>query len=89
MRERELPDIGYIELEDPETGEQLLVNTSDRQFRERYNTLVTESDAALAAGFSRAGIGTVPLLTSEPYEIPLKRFFRGLKKGRRTNGRIL
>lgn len=89
MRERELPDIGYIELEDPETGEQLLVNTSDRQFRERYNRLVTESDAALAAGFSRAGIGTVPLLTNEPYEIPLKRFFRGLKSGRRTNGRIL
>ena len=33
IRESELPDIGYTMLEDMESGEQLLVNTSDTNFR--------------------------------------------------------
>ena len=49
-REREIPDVGHIELEDPETGEQLLVDTSDRAFRERYRALVREAETALARG---------------------------------------
>jgi uncharacterized protein (DUF58 family) len=35
-RESELPDIGIVTLEDPETGEQLLVDTADRRLRERF-----------------------------------------------------
>ena len=35
-RESELPDVGIVALEDPETGEQLLVDTSDARLRERF-----------------------------------------------------
>lgn len=35
-REQQLPDVGLITLEDPETGGQLVVNTSDRALRERF-----------------------------------------------------
>jgi uncharacterized protein (DUF58 family) len=35
-REVELPDVGFVTLEDPETGEQLLVDTGDRRLRERF-----------------------------------------------------
>ena len=35
-REFELPDVGIVALEDPETGEQLLVDTSDARLRERF-----------------------------------------------------
>lgn len=35
-REGELPDVGLIELEDAETGEQLLVDTSDPVIRDSY-----------------------------------------------------
>ncbi|MGD0534566.1 MAG: hypothetical protein ABR999_03865 [Methanoregula sp.] len=46
-RERGIQDIGQIEMEDPETGEQLLVDTSDRVFRERYRALVREAETSL------------------------------------------
>lgn len=35
-REAELPDVGIVTLEDPETGEQVLVDTADRRLRERF-----------------------------------------------------
>jgi uncharacterized protein (DUF58 family) len=35
-RERELPSVGFIELEDAETGETILVDTSDRAIREGF-----------------------------------------------------
>lgn len=86
--EFELPDIGFIELEDAETGEQLLVNTRDPGLRLRYRSVVKEADQKLEQELLRSGVKPVPLLTTEPYDIPLKRFFSGIK-GRRTHGRIL
>lgn len=35
-REGELPDVGIVTLEDPESGEQLIVDTADRRLRERF-----------------------------------------------------
>ncbi|HZO24454.1 MAG TPA: DUF58 domain-containing protein [Chloroflexota bacterium] len=35
-RESELPDVGIITLEDPETGEQLVVDTTDARLRARF-----------------------------------------------------
>jgi uncharacterized protein (DUF58 family) len=87
-REEELPDIGTVVLEDPETGEQVTVDTSDAGFRGRYAELVAEAGRELDAGFLRAGIGTVSLMTTDPYDIALNRFFRGMKH-RRRNGRLL
>ncbi len=88
IREQELPDIGLLSLEDPETGEQVLADTSDAEFRSRYAALAAEESRALSAGFSRAGIGQIPLLTTDSCYLPLKAFFRGMKR-RRKHGRIL
>jgi uncharacterized protein (DUF58 family) len=87
-RERELPDVGLIGIEDPETGEQLLVDTSDAEFRNRYAALVAEAEERLHADFARSRIADVGLLTSEPYRIILNRFFAGLTR-RRSHGRVL
>jgi uncharacterized protein (DUF58 family) len=87
-REHELPDVGTLALEDSETGEQVIVDMSDAGFRTRYSVLVDEAEETLTAGFSRAGIGNVSLMTTDPYDIPLQQFFRGMKR-RRNNGRIL
>jgi len=83
IRERGLPDIGRIALEDPETGEQVVVNTSDEGFRARYAAVMQEFEERTGDGFSRAGVGAVTLSTDEPYEIPLRRFFGNMKSGRR------
>jgi uncharacterized protein (DUF58 family) len=78
-REQELPDIGLIELEDEETGEQLLVDTSNEDFRIRYKELVKEHDESLKRLFRKMKIDMVDFVTDEPYEIVLKKFFRDRK----------
>lgn len=88
LRECELPDIGRVVFEDPETGEQVFADTSDPAFRARYHTLVREADDAAAAGFRQAGGGFLPLRTTDRYDIPLKRFFAGLKRGGKCHGRV-
>jgi uncharacterized protein (DUF58 family) len=54
--ELELPDVGLILVEDAETGEQLLVDTSDPLLRGRLATQVGSREAELAAGMRRAGV---------------------------------
>jgi uncharacterized protein (DUF58 family) len=75
-REKEIPDIGYIELEDEETGEQILVDTSDKEFRENYIRLIKENDKKLEKIFKKYKIDFIEILTDESYDKPLKKFFR-------------
>ena len=75
-REKEIPNVGFIELEDEETGEQLLVDTSDKDFRENYQKLMKEKEDDLIQALRRIKIDTINIVTDESYEIPLKRFFK-------------
>jgi uncharacterized protein (DUF58 family) len=78
-REVELPDVGLIELTDAETGETVLVNTSDNGLRQRYaaNAAVTASDRA--GVFRRCNIDSIDVTTGESFVEPLNRFFRARK----------
>ena len=75
-REQEIPDIGLIELEDEETGEQLLVDTSDEDFRESYAKHLREYEETLFHSLRKIKIDVVNILTDEAFEIPLKKFFK-------------
>ncbi|MDD4254158.1 MAG: DUF58 domain-containing protein [Methanofollis sp.] len=57
--EEMLPDVGLISLEDPETGEQVIADTSDPAFRARYGEAAEEEARALGTG---AGTCRTPLL---------------------------
>jgi uncharacterized protein (DUF58 family) len=52
----ELPDAGLVVVEDAETGEQLVIDSSDPLLRARLNAGVAERDARLAAGMRRAAV---------------------------------
>jgi uncharacterized protein (DUF58 family) len=52
----ELPDVGLVVVEDAETGEQLVVDSSDPLLRARLRAGVEERDERLAAGMRRAGV---------------------------------
>jgi uncharacterized protein (DUF58 family) len=54
--EMELPDLGLIIVEDAETGEQLVADTSDPVFRQRLKAASEAREAALQAMFARAGV---------------------------------
>ena len=72
--ELNLPDIGLISLFDPETGEQLQVDTTDKGFRHRFARLAAEREAALRAGLTQAGADTLELCTDDDLVDALLRF---------------
>jgi uncharacterized protein (DUF58 family) len=79
-REHELPDVGYIELADPETGETMLVNTHDPAIRNNFARHARERKLALKAFFQLNGIDLIPVTTEADYIDPLVRFFRQREK---------
>ncbi|MEX5635184.1 DUF58 domain-containing protein [Parafrankia sp. FMc2] len=52
----DLPDAGLVLVEDAETGEQILIDSSDPLLRSRLGDAVAEREADLAAGMRRAGV---------------------------------
>jgi uncharacterized protein (DUF58 family) len=55
-REYELPDAGFLYVQDAESGEQLLVDSSDPELRERLRAAAEEQDAAVRQALSRARV---------------------------------
>ena len=76
QREKEIPDVGMIELEDEETGEQILIDTSDEEFRNSYFKLVAENDSKFLTNMMKNKVDTISLLTDQDYSIYLKKFFK-------------
>ena len=62
-REMSLPDVGYMVLEDMETGEQIYVDTHDKKFRQRFMQAAKQRELDLAASFKRAGVDVLQLST--------------------------
>ena len=79
QHEKEIPDVGLIELEDEETGEQILVDTSDDNFRSLYSNLISENESQFISNLRKIRIDTLSLLTDQNYAIPLRKFFRRRK----------
>jgi uncharacterized protein (DUF58 family) len=75
-REEELPSLGYLELEDPESGERVVVNTSSPAFRLAFREESDGRTAALDRALKRSKVDTIDVHTGEPYVKPLMRFFR-------------
>jgi len=75
-REREIPPLGLVELEDAETGESLLIDTFDDATRDRFAELAGVRQATRTKTFREMDLDNLELRTEEPYERSLLRFFR-------------
>jgi len=62
-RELRLPDVGLLEIEDPETGRQRTIDTSDERFRARLAEVADRQRAARAAAIRRTGATHLRLRT--------------------------
>lgn len=69
-----LPDLGMIMFRDAETGEQVLVDTHDKGFRQRFARIAAEREAALRLALGRAGVDTLELSTDSDLVDALMRF---------------
>jgi len=83
IREEELPPLGLLDLEDPETGQRVVVNTSSPAFRSAFKKENERRAAALDRALKRAKVDTIEVRTGEPYVKPLMRFFRERARRRR------
>ncbi|MCB9362559.1 DUF58 domain-containing protein [Candidatus Woesearchaeota archaeon] len=73
--EQELPDVGYVELEDEETGEQILVDTSDPEFRKEYERLSHLEHMKVERLFMCAKTDVIPLRTDQDHGVALRKYF--------------
>lgn len=76
VREQELPPLGYLELEDPETGERVVVNTSSPDFRQAFEGRVARRRSELDRALRRSKVDVIEIDPGEPYVKPLMRFFQ-------------
>ena len=75
-REKDFPAVGMVELEDAETGERLLIDTSDYRFLQAYRNRSDAWDESIRKLFRSIQVDYIEFRTGEPYDIPLIRFFR-------------
>jgi uncharacterized protein (DUF58 family) len=82
-REYELPEAGVIVVEDAETGEQLTVDSSDAEFRQRLRRAGEEREAELRAATLRAGVDIHEVSTEDDLVEALVRIVESRKRRRR------
>ncbi len=81
-RERELPDIGLVELTDAERGDRLVVDTSDPRMRRRFAALAEARRGLQTDSFRRLGADPIRIETGENFVDPIAAYFRR-REGRR------
>lgn len=79
-REYELPDAGVIVVEDAETGEQLVVDSSDAEFRHRLREAGEHREAELRAATRRAGVDICEVSTADDLVTALVRIVESRKR---------
>ena len=74
--ESALPDVGLVELEDPETGALVLVDTSSAKVRRAFTARAASETEDLRRFFLKTGIETLPIATDRPYIDAVRALFK-------------
>jgi uncharacterized protein (DUF58 family) len=82
-----IPDIGVVTFEDPETGEQLLVDTSDSRLRARFELAAAEQSKQISADLRRAHAAEFQITTSKAFLPQLVEYLRRRSAEVRGRGR--
>ena len=80
--ELDLPDLGLVLIEDAETGEQLLADTSDPLFQQRLRAEVEAREEALSSSMKRAGVTSHLISTDQDLVVALVDMVRRSKRRR-------
>ncbi len=79
-REQELPNVGFVELRDAESGEISLVDTANAQVRRESSVVNLRQVHERSKLFRSMGIDEIIINTSKHYIEPIVRFFRVREK---------
>lgn len=75
-REERLPDVDLVELKDAETGQRMIVDTSNHEVRERFQRRAQRVRNWRHRIFKRHSLDVIDLRTDTSYVLPLMTFFR-------------
>ena len=75
-REQELPNVGFVELRDAESGEILLLDTADSLARKEFGALNNRRRQEQSRLFRSMGVDEILINTNRHYVEPIVRFFR-------------
>ena len=81
--ERELPPLGWLVLQDAETGDVVEVNTASDRNRALFQARQTDSRTEVLRLLRNAAVDSIEVLTDQPYAAALGRFFETREKRRR------
>jgi len=79
-REKSLPDVGMLALEDAETGEVIELDTTDAQVRSLFEKEVAERRQTIRHGIRSEAVDVLELDTATPYLPALQRFFKNRER---------
>lgn len=85
-REIELPRLGLLELQDAESGELLVVDTSDRRWLDEFRRAGREERRRRSELFRSCGVGEVDIWTHRSYVEAIVGYFRARER-RQERGR--
>ncbi len=74
-RDKDLPKIGLIQVQDAETGEMILINTNDNLTQYNYNKQYKQIREDAIQHFKMAGADLIQLATGDDYVKALQEFF--------------
>jgi len=75
-REVEIPSVGLLELEDAETGETIMVDTSNPEVRSSFFSQSKEERETREKFFKSIGVDNINIYTDKSYVEPITKFFR-------------
>jgi uncharacterized protein (DUF58 family) len=75
-REIQLPDVGFLELEDTETGEQIIIDTKSTEVRRSFEDYALGEQTKLDKGFRSIDLDHINIFTDRSYVEPLMAFFK-------------
>ncbi|MCX6992979.1 MAG: VWA domain-containing protein, partial [Kiritimatiellaeota bacterium] len=75
LREQSLPNIGLLEVVNPETGEFMLVDTSSRRLLKSFSSQAAAEELARDKQFQRLKVDRLALTTDRPFVDDVRRLF--------------
>lgn len=75
-REEDIPNLGVVQMEDEETGELMLVNTSSKKVRLNYGKYYQEKVNYFKDSFTKSGAGTIDCRVDESYVKKMLGYFK-------------
>jgi uncharacterized protein (DUF58 family) len=75
-KEEAIPNLGMVQMQDEETGELMLVNTSSKSVRTNYSKYYNEKVEFYKDTFSKSGAGTIHCRVDESYVKKLLGYFK-------------